>query len=222
MGLAICGVATVFLTGPASGSGAVGLVDPAAPLEREWKERAFGEPTDYETVQVEGRPAIKAFGKGTASGLYREVSFSVGTHPLVRWSWRVDRLQSQADIRRKEKEDFAAAIFFLFERPTLADPDVPVLGYVWANGAVAQGSVVPSPRRPKTIRSIVVEEGGQNLGRWLEERRNVRVDYRRAFGEEPPGPVKMVALWTDSDQTGQSVLAYYGPAAAVPAVDRRP
>ena len=37
-------------------------------------------------------------------------------------------------------------------------------------------------------------------------------DYRRAFGEDPPAHVEVIALWSDSDQTGQEVRAVYGKA----------
>ena len=34
-------------------------------------------------------------------------------------------------------------------------------------------------------------------------------DYRRAFGEEP-GRITSVAVMTDTDNTGESALAYFG------------
>jgi hypothetical protein len=38
---------------------------------------------------------------------------------------------------------------------------------------------------------------------------NVYEDYKRAFGEEP-GRIKAIGIMTDTDNTGQSVEAYYG------------
>jgi hypothetical protein len=42
----------------------------------------------------------------------------------------------------------------------------------------------------------------------MSERRNVFEDFRRAFGQEPPDPLEIVALFTDNDQTGEPVEAY--------------
>jgi hypothetical protein len=39
--------------------------------------------------------------------------------------------------------------------------------------------------------------------------RNIVEDYRKAFGEEPP-MISGVAIMTDTDNTGESVTAYYG------------
>jgi hypothetical protein len=56
---------------------------------------------------------------------------------------------------------------------------------------------------------VVVESGDTHAGRWVEERRNVREDYRLLFGAEPP-EISGVAIMTDSDNTGESATAWYG------------
>jgi hypothetical protein len=59
------------------------------------------------------------------------------------------------------------------------------------------------------IRMVVADSGDANLGAWREETRNLYEDYRRAFGEEP-GPIRSVAIMTDTDNTGEEAEAYYG------------
>ena len=187
------------------------LADPTAPIEAFWTEKAFGTPTTYRRVSIDGVPYIRATGQKSASGLYREVGeYKVADHPCLEWTWRVDSLQRTADIRTKGAEDFAAAIFLVFGRPTLISPDVPTLAYVWTSGRVPRGDVVPSPRHPGSLRSIVLESGEQKLGAPVAERRNIAEDFRRAFGRNPPDRVEAIALWSDSDQTGEPVDAYYG------------
>ncbi len=56
---------------------------------------------------------------------------------------------------------------------------------------------------------IVVESGPANVGRWVDVERNLYEDYRRLFGGEPPRIVG-VAVMTDTDNTGESAVAYYG------------
>jgi len=201
---------------PASGEEPLLLADPAEPLDEAWTHQRFGAATQYDRVTVEGIAAIRAVARDSASGLYRDVRYDVAEHPWLAWKWRVDRLQQTADIRVKAREDFAAAIFLIFGRPSMLDRDVPTLAYVWTGGCLPENTVVDSPYHSETVRSIVVRRGNERVGEWTQERRNVVDDFRRAFGREPPETVAVVSLFTDNDQTGEPVEAYYGAIRALP------
>ncbi len=56
---------------------------------------------------------------------------------------------------------------------------------------------------------IVIESGDKNKNTWMQEKRNIADDYRLAFGEEPP-IISGVAIMTDSDNTKESAVAWYG------------
>jgi len=56
---------------------------------------------------------------------------------------------------------------------------------------------------------IVVESGKDHLNKWITEERNIYDDYLKAFGKAPP-PISGVAIMTDSDNTGESAVAFYG------------
>jgi hypothetical protein len=56
---------------------------------------------------------------------------------------------------------------------------------------------------------VVVESGTARLGRWVDYERDLVADYRAAFGEEPP-PLSGIAIMTDTDNTGENALAWYG------------
>ena len=43
----------------------------------------------------------------------------------------------------------------------------------------------------------------------MTEMRNIHEDYKQAFGEEPP-MISGVAIMTDTDNTGESAIAWYG------------
>jgi Protein of unknown function (DUF3047) len=211
-------VATI-LTAPPSSTRAEApllLADPTWPVEQAWTHRTFGAATLYESVMLDGVPAIRAIGRESASGLYRETPYRVGDRPWLEWTWRVDQLQETADIRVKSREDFAAAIFLMFGRPSMTNREVPTLAYVWTSGRVPVSGVVASPHRPGSVRSIIVRSGAADLGQWMRERRDVFEDFRRAFGQEPTDPVEIVAVFTDNDQTGEPVEAYYGAIRALP------
>jgi hypothetical protein len=47
------------------------------------------------------------------------------------------------------------------------------------------------------------------LQQWITEKRNVREDYKKAFGEEPT-MISGLAIMTDTDNTGESAIAWYG------------
>jgi hypothetical protein len=191
------------------------LVDPAQPLDQTWTHQRFERETDYERVTFDGMDAIRAVGRDSASGLYREVQVRIADYPWLEWRWRVDRLQGTADIRVKNREDFAAAIFLIFGRPSMFNREVATLAYVWTSGRLPEGSVVDSPYHPGSVRSIVVRSGRSRLGQWVRERRNVVDDFRRSFGREPPEAVELIALFTDNDQTREPVEAYYGAIVAL-------
>lgn len=186
------------------------LADPGEPLDVAWVHRTFGAATKYERVEIDGQAAIRAEGRQSASGLYREVAYSTSDYPLLEWAWRVDRLQSDADIRTKAGQDFAASIFLIFEEPSWLLKQTTILSYVWTNERLRAETLVENPHHPGTAWSIVIESGEQRLGQWINVRRNVAEDYRLAFGKDPPELVKTIALFTDNDQTGQPVVAYYG------------
>ncbi|MBI3042941.1 MAG: DUF3047 domain-containing protein [Betaproteobacteria bacterium] len=192
------------------------VADPAAPLARAWTHQRFGAATEYKEIMLDGVAAIRAIGRNSASGLYRDFRYRIAEHPWIEWTWRVDRLQRTADIRVKAREDYAAVLFLIFGRPSLLNRDVPTLAYVWTSARIPEGSILDSPYHPGTTRNIVVRSGEARLGEWLTERRNVIDDFRRAFGRESPETVEVIALFTDNDQTREPVETYYGAVQALP------
>lgn len=193
------------------------LFDSETPIRKHWRHLRLRGETEYRLVEMEGRSAIRAVGRGSASGLFRRVSVDPTECTVLEWSWRVDELQKDADIRIKDREDVAAALYLLFGdpgsvfKPTL----VPTLRYVWTNKKVPIEAVVHSPSRPETIRTIVVESGKENSGKWITERRNLIKDFEKAFGYPPQDRIYAIVLFTDNDQTNQPVKAFYAGARVI-------
>jgi hypothetical protein len=144
----------------------------------------------------------------------------------VRFSWKVPELIAHADLARRDRADSPARVILAFEGDrsrltareaataelvrALTGEEMPyaTLMYVWCNER-APGTVIRSPRTDR-IRKLVVESGGRNLDRWLDYERDIRADYRLAFGEEP-GALIGIAIMTDTDNTGATTRAWYGP-----------
>jgi hypothetical protein len=55
----------------------------------------------------------------------------------------------------------------------------------------------------------VAASGPEGLGQWRHFTRNIVEDYERAFGEKP-GRLIGVGVLTDTDNTGETVEAWYG------------
>ena len=186
------------------------VIDPNEDIDTAWKRQDFTGQTRYERANVDGMPAIRATADNSASGLIRKLDFSAYDFPEVGWNWRVEKLQASADIREPDREDFAAAIFFLFGRPGIFFRGIRSLGYVWTTDSVAANSVVHGIKRPKQSRYLVLQSGEQNVGRWVCERRNLLDDYRRVFEEDAPEELSAVSVFVDNDQTGEAAESLFG------------
>jgi hypothetical protein len=200
---------------------------PGAPPP-EWMPYAFSRHprhTEYRLVSDAGITVLRAEADASVSALLRKVSFETAAYPLMRWRWKVDNVLEKADLRTRQGDDFPARIYVLFdydaEKLSLADrakigitrlvygAEVPAaaLCYVWASRAPA-GTIAPNAYTDR-VRMVVVRSGSRDLGRWVMEERDLVRDFRAAFGEEPP-PVKGVAVASDTDNTGEHAVAWFG------------
>jgi hypothetical protein len=87
--------------------------------------------------------------------------------------------------------------------------DIPIaaLNYIW-DTRTEIGTFVDNAYTD-FAKMIVVESGPQKVGMWIEESRNVYDDYKKAFGEDPP-LINGVAIMSDTDNTKERAIAYYG------------
>lgn len=183
-------------------------------------------PTRFSYVHKDGRDAVAALAESSVSMKRRRLDVPPEALGALRFSWQVPELIERADMARRDLEDSPVRIVLVFDGDrsrlspadtlmselarTLTGEEMPyaTLMYVWCNRR-APGEVITNPRTSR-IRKVVVESGSANLGRWMDYERDIRADYIRAFGE-PPGPLRGVALMTDSDNTRSLARAWYGP-----------
>ncbi len=182
--------------------------------------------TEYRWTHKQGRRALAAVADRSASMKRKHLRLPPEAVGEVSFSWWVDQLIADADVSRAETEDAPVKLLFAFggdhgrlpararrlfdlaEALTGERPPFATLVYVWDPRATPE-TVILNPRTDR-IRKIVLDSGDQALGRWRDHRRNLAADYRRAFGEDP-GQLLSVAVMTDSDNTGSSARAWYGP-----------
>lgn len=202
---------------------------PAGALPPEWRPLTFPDikaHTRYEPVAdpVHGQ-VIRATSTASASGLVRKLSLDPQAYPLLRWQWKAQSLIRKSDVTRKEGDDYPARIYVSFAydpaRASMSErvrygaarlmygeyPPHSGLNYIWESRAPV-GTVVANAFVDR-VRMIVVESGPARLNQWLRYERNIVDDYRAAFGEDPPA-ISGVAIMTDTDNTGESAIAWYG------------
>uniref|UniRef100_A0A831XF66 DUF3047 domain-containing protein n=1 Tax=Geobacter metallireducens TaxID=28232 RepID=A0A831XF66_GEOME len=173
-----------------------------------WEEQTFKGKTKtaYTLVRDGERTVLRADSRGSASGLINKVGFDPRQQPLLRWSWKVNGILKKGDERTKGGDDYPARIYVVFPRTFFWQTRA--INYIWAN-RLPKGATIPNVYAPKNVRMVAVESGGANAGKWITEERNVYEDYQKLFGEEPPR-AGAVALMTDTDNTGEEAVAWYG------------
>ena len=192
-----------------------------------WKPLTFKKipkPTTYELVEDSDAVVVKATSEAAASGLIKEVKVDPSAFPVVRWRWKVENVLTHSDVTRKSGDDYPARLYITFEynpdkvsftkklkykagRVLFGDIPIAALNYIW-DTKTAIGTIVDNAYTD-FAKMIVVESGASKVGAWVEESRNVYQDYKQAFGEEPP-LINGVAIMTDTDNTKERAIAYYG------------
>ena len=199
----------------------------ASGLPDGWKPLTFRKvpkPTTYELVEDGDTVVVKATSDAAASGLIREVKVDPSAFPIVRWRWKIENVLIRSDVTRKSGDDYPARLYITFEydpekvsfarkfkykagQVLFGDIPIAALNYIW-DSKTGVGTIVDNAYTD-FAKMIVVESGAAKVGAWVEESRNVYQDYKQAFGEEPP-LINGVAIMTDTDNTKERAIAYYG------------
>jgi hypothetical protein len=175
-------------------------------------------------VHVDGRWALRARADRSASLYRRKLHLAPDELGQVSFAWKVRSLPSGADVRSSQAEDAPVRVllgfggdagrlsarnrmmFDLMHTLSGEAPPYATLMYVWDRSAPVDTLVIN--RRSDRVRKIVLESGPAHLGQWRSHSRDVRADYRHAFGEEP-GPLISLAVMTDTDNTQTQTEAWY-------------
>ncbi len=199
-------------------------------VPRGWETWLFGPTkpaTQYTTIQdpLAQRVVVHAHAVRSASALLLPLDPKAPQPLRVSWSWRALGLIEGADVSEAAREDSPVRLLLGFdgdhsrlsfhdqmfaERVKLVSgQEMPyaILMYVWANHQAVE-TIVPNPHTGR-IRMLVIESGAAHIGSWQSYSRDIAADFRRAYGEDP-GPLVMVGIMTDTDNTGTIVDSDYG------------
>jgi hypothetical protein len=231
---------TVLLAGQLQVEGAETMLEvgkfstaaPGAEFPDNWKPLTFKNiprHTVYSLVREGDVVVVKASSDNASSGLVRQIAINPSDYPIVQWRWKVTNILQRGDVTRKDGDDYPARLYLTFEYDSskvgLFDmakyeaarmfygeyPPLGAINYLWSSKE-PKGLIVSNPYTGRA-RMLVIESGSTALNTWVTEERNVLEDYRRAFGYSMSEHVPMisgVAIMTDTDNTGESVTAYYG------------
>jgi hypothetical protein len=192
--------------------------------------------TRYAVVDIDGRRAVRAEADASYANVVHPVNADIGSTPILRFAWRVDRFPAGSDLATKAGDDLAAKVCVLFDLPLdrlsfvdrtkvqlgrrLFDPELPAatICYVWDR-------TMPTDRWIRNIytdrvRMLVLRSGANGeQDRWFTERRDVRADFRQAFPVEAAAgmpAVAAVAIATDADNTKSRASAWFGDLSLAP------
>jgi Protein of unknown function (DUF3047) len=204
---------------------------PGKPTAPNWTDdwRAFNLPgkraTLYSAERQGDRWVLHAQSERSASMYRRALRIEPEHLRELSFSWKVNALVEGADVRENDRGDAPVRVMLAFDGDAARlsqrtrmmfdlmhslsgeAPPYATLMYVWDNQAELKSLVVN--RRSDRVRKIVLESGPAHLGQWRSHRRDIRADYRKAFGEEPGALIGM-AVMTDSDNTQSMAEAWYG------------
>jgi hypothetical protein len=179
-------------------------------------------PTQYRPLYWDGVHAIESQANRSMALLGRKVEVDLAATPVLCWRWRVEDVLKKADMKRRQGDDYAARVYIAFALPSEAlsftdkaalsvaralfgdrVPDA-AINYVWDNRHPVD-TRMPSAYTDRAL-MIVRRTGGNDVGRWVTERVDVKDDVIRAFGSDKARPI-LVAIASDTDNTGEKVRA---------------
>jgi hypothetical protein len=186
-------------------------------------------PPEFTLVADEGQTVIRVRSVAAAGSFGHRLAVEPTERPILAWRWKVDRVLDKADLSRKEGDDYAARVYVTFDVPESelsfgqrarmkiakifygADLPAAAICYVWDNRHPV-GTSVWNPYTDR-VRMIVLKSGPAQAGQWTHESRDVDADFRAAFGDtwkKATPRISGVAVSADTDQTGESVTAWFG------------
>ena len=191
----------------------------------DWEPLQFDKIEEHSvySIEVEEGHYLRAESNASASGIVHKRDFNVYDHPKVRWRWKVSNVYNKGDALKKSGDDYPVRIYIMFKYdPETASfgkkikyglakqlygkyPPDSSLNYIWANRRHEE-RIIPNTYTSQAM-MILLQYGGENTGKWVDQEVDVLEDYRKAFGEDPPS-VASLAVMNDSDNTKESSISY--------------
>ena len=196
-------------------------------LSAEWEPMLISrnkKRTEYTVVSDQGKKVLHARAAGSASGLMQKLNIDPLQDSRLTWEWRISRLVESADNHDRTREDAPARVILGFDgnkddlpfadqimfeaARAITGREIPYATLMYIRARKAPVDTVISNSRSGRVKMIVVATGKDGVGEWRSFSRDIVADYERAFGEKP-GRLIGVGVLTDTDNTGETVEAWY-------------
>jgi len=175
----------------------------------EWKARKESGRSAYSLREEGGLRFLRGIARRLGIQAGREAAWDLEAYPILAWSWRPIEFPKGSDERKSTTNDSAVSVYAVF--PT-SPVSVKSVKYTWSRVVPAGTHLVSSAGNTQ----VRVLRSGAQAGQWVDERVNLREDYRKYFGgSEVPKPAG-IAVLTDSDDTGSSAQGDYANFRACP------
>lgn len=172
-----------------------------------WEQKSFKGETRYHLQKLDGVTALFADSHASGSGLFKEQTIDLEQTPVLNWTWRIANRLPGLDEQSKAGDDYAARVYVVV-KGGLAFWQTKAINYVWA-GNSAKDSVWPNAFAGDHAMMLALRGPEAPLNSWQTEKRNVRADFKKLFGEDVRR-IDAVAIMTDTDNSNGSVSAVYG------------
>lgn len=154
--------------------------------------------------RVGGRHALRLATDDSASMLFRYVDIELQRYPLLRWSWLIeDPIETGEDETTRAGDDHPARLFVRFEDSAGRSRSLEI---IWGNDLRAGDR--------KFIGGFphyVANGGDSELRRWQQEEVNLLELYQEFWPDaDPVARITDIALFCDSDETGDDSVAWFG------------
>ncbi len=221
--VAACGDAPRDVSAPPAGSAPYVVMDFSKPmaidaLPQDWRQREFHfvEPMQISFVEKAGRPAIRLQTRNSASMLFHDVNIGLDQRNILSWGWFVEQpVISKLDELTAEGDDHPARLYLKFLAPDGASHAMEI---IWGNSRLNAGDwkYLKSFWRSQAFPHYAARGGQAEIGRWHDERVDLRELYSKQWGDPAGVQLREIALFCDTDQTGASSIAYFSTIKAEP------
>ncbi len=172
-----------------------------------WEHKRFKAETHYQLQTLDGSVVLKADSQKAGSGLFKEHRIDLEQTPFLNWSWRISNRLTGLNEQSKAGDDYAVRVYVVV-KGGLAFWQTKAVNYVWSSNQI-KDSVWPNAFAGNHAMMLALRGTESPLNVWQTEKRNVRADFKKLFGEDIR-TIDAVAIMTDTDNSNAKVSAYYG------------
>ncbi|MES2401197.1 MAG: DUF3047 domain-containing protein [Pseudomonadota bacterium] len=194
--------------------------------------------TNYSYEQHDGREAVLAMADASGSILRHRQRIEPADLGRLSFSWKVPTAGTAiaggkaVNGSLPELEDVPVRVVLAFEGDRskfsfkntmlnelsmlITGEELPFATLIYAWSRVSKPGEVVINDRTDRIRKIIVNSGDHGYNQWLAYERDIRADYRKAYGEEP-GALLSFAVFTEGERNEGPLQAWYGPVKLLPA-----